>query len=106
MAQARAKRDEARKLLAAGGDPGTQRKAEKVAGKARAANSFAVIATELMAKRAGKLAAGTAIRERRLLEKDLGPYIGSVPIAESGHGEYVFPGVRGKDQKAPDFVKA
>lgn len=82
LAQARAKRDEARKLLASGGDPAIQRKAEKAAGKERAANSFAVIAAELMAKRAGKLAPGTAIRERRLLEKDLGPYLGSVPIAD------------------------
>lgn len=82
LAQARAKRDEARKLLAAGVDPGAQRKAEKAAGVERAANTFAVIAAELLDKRAAKLATGTAVRERRLLEKDLGPYIGDVAIAD------------------------
>lgn len=50
LADARAKRDEARKLLANGVDPGEHRRAEKAAGKERAANSFEVVAQEWIAK--------------------------------------------------------
>src|SRR3546814_9027815 len=44
--------------------------------------SFAVVGEELLQKRAKKLAAGTATRERRLFEKDLEPYVGGRPVAE------------------------
>ena len=50
LADARGKRDDARKLLAAGVDPGEHRKAEKAAGEDRAANSFEVVAREWHAK--------------------------------------------------------
>ena len=81
LADARAKHATARKLLAAGIDPGEQRKAEKVATQERSANTFAAIAAELLAQRAKKLAPGSAERERRLLETDLAA-LGSVPIAD------------------------
>ncbi len=82
LADARERHAEARKLLAAGIDPSEQRKAQKVAGEERAANSFEVVALELLAIREKKMAAGSIIRERRLLEKDLAPYIGRRPVAE------------------------
>lgn len=82
LADARQRHAEARKLLAAGVDPGEQRKAERAAKADRAANSFGAVAAELLAIREKKLAAGTIVRERRLLEKDLAPYIGSRPVAE------------------------
>lgn len=82
LADARAKHAAARKLLAAGIDPGEQRKAEKLARQERSANTFAAIAAELLAQRAKKLAAGSADRERRLLENDLAPHIGNVPVAD------------------------
>ena len=82
LASARAKRDEARKLLAVGVDPGEQRKAAKAANAERGANSFAAVADELLLQRAKKLAPGSVIRERRLLEKDLAPYIGGLPVAD------------------------
>lgn len=50
LAEARSKRDESRKLLAAGADPAGQRKAEKAAGAERSANSFEVVAREWHAK--------------------------------------------------------
>lgn len=52
LADARAKRDEARKLLARGLDPGEQRKATKTARKEGAANSFKVIAREWLTVKA------------------------------------------------------
>jgi len=82
LAEARDKRYAAKKLLAAGIDPGQQRKAEKAVAADRAASSFAAIAEELLTQRAQKLAPGSAVRERRLLEKDLEPYIGSLPVSE------------------------
>ena len=48
LADARAKHAAARKLLAAGIDPGEQRKAEKVATQERSANTFAAVAAELL----------------------------------------------------------
>ncbi len=82
LADARAKHAAARKLLAAGIDPGEQRKAEKLATQERSANTFAAVAAELLAQRAKKLVAGSADRERRLLENDLAPRIGNVPVAD------------------------
>lgn len=82
LADARARRDDARRLLANGIDPGEQRKAAKAAKTERSANSFATVADELLMQRAKKLAAGSVVRERRMLEKDLAPYIGSLPIAD------------------------
>jgi integrase len=82
LASARASRDEARKLLAAGVDPGEKRKAAKMAGVERIANSFSAIAEEMLVQRAKNLAPGSAIRERRLIEKDLAPHIGSMPVAD------------------------
>src|SRR3546814_5026442 len=70
-AEAREKHQAAKKLLAAGVDPGLQRKAARAVAVDRAANSFAVVGEELLQKRAKKLAAGTATRERRLFEQDL-----------------------------------
>ena len=63
LASARAKRDEARKLLAAGVDPGEQRKAAKAANAERGANSFAAMADELLLQRAKKRAPGSVVRE-------------------------------------------
>ncbi|TWT20330.1 DUF4102 domain-containing protein [Luteimonas marina] len=82
LAEARDKRYAAKKLLAVGIDPGQQRKAEKAVAADRAASSFAAVADELLTQRAQKLAPGSAVRERRLLEKDLEPYIGSLPVSE------------------------
>ncbi|MGV7186255.1 tyrosine-type recombinase/integrase [Xanthomonas axonopodis] len=82
LATARERHAAARKLLAEGIDPGEQRKAEKSATLERSANTFEAVATEHLAMRANKLSAGSVVRERRLLQKDLGPYIGSRPIAE------------------------
>ena len=82
LKRARERREEARALLAEGIDPSEQRKAETAAKADKVANSFEAVAGELLAMRSKKLAAGTAIREKRLLEKDLAPYVGRRPIAE------------------------
>ena len=82
LADAREKRDAARKLLAAGVDPGEQRKAAKVAGNERAANSFEVIAREWHAKQSATWVDLHASRIMLRLENDIFPWLGSRPIAE------------------------
>lgn len=58
LADARARRDEARKLVAAGTDPGEQRKAVHTALVDSAANTFAAVGEELLGIRAANRAEG------------------------------------------------
>ena len=87
LAEARQRHAEARQLLAAGTDPGEQRKAEKAAGSERAANSFEVVAREWLGKRdwvpsyLDKVAAWLA--------NDVFPYIGGRPVAELTAPEFL-----------------
>ncbi len=82
LKDAREKRDEARKLLAAGVDPGAARKAQKAARIERAANSFEVIAREWHAKSDATWAPSHSVRVIRRLERDIFPWIGGTPIAD------------------------
>lgn len=82
LADARAKRDQARKLLAAGADPGEHRKAEKAAGEDRAANSFEVLAREWHAKQAQIWVKDHGDRIMLRLENDIFPWLGKRPIAD------------------------
>ena len=82
LASARDKRDAARKLLAAGVDPGEHRKAEKAAGDDKAANSFEVVAREWLAKHSPTWAASHGDKIAARLERDMFPWIGRRPIAD------------------------
>jgi integrase len=82
LADARIKRDEARKQLHDGVDPGEARKAVKRARASSAANSFEAIAREWHTKFADTWAPSHADRVLRLLERDVLPWIGHRPIAE------------------------
>ncbi len=77
---ARDKRDDARKQLAAGIDPGQARKAEKQA--QAGAESFEAIAREWHAKFAPGWVDSHGDRILRRLEKDIFPWIGKRPIVE------------------------
>lgn len=82
LAVARIERDRARALLKAGSDPAQVARIQRAAQLEKAGNTFAVVAAELMEKRAKKLTPGSVVRERRLLEKDLGGFLGNLPIHE------------------------
>jgi integrase len=82
LRDARDKREAARKLLAAGIDPGEQRKAVKAAGEERAANSFAVIAEEWLARQASRMAPATLEKARWTFNDLVNPWIGSRPVTE------------------------
>ena len=82
LKDARQRRDEARKLLAVGIDPGENRKAQKAVKQDRAANSFEVVAREWIAKYAPTWTANHAERILRRFDRDLFPWIGGKPVAE------------------------
>lgn len=82
LADARGKRDDARKLLATGVDPGQHRKAERAAGEDRAANSLEVLAREWHAKQAPTWVKDHGDRIMLRLENDIFPWLGKRPIAD------------------------
>ena len=82
LAKARMQRDEARRLLADGIDPSENRKIQKAAKVARAANSFEAVAREWFTKHQPNWAASHADKLIRRLENDVFPWIGGKPIAE------------------------
>ncbi len=98
LAQARERREAARRLLANGVDPAQHKKAEKAAGVERAANSFEVVAREWLSRRgwvpsyASKVAAW--------LDNDVFPYIGDRPISELTAPEFLRVGRRIEERGA------
>lgn len=82
LADARDKRDEARKLLARGIDPGDQRKATKAARRLAAANSFEVIAREWLMVKKPEWTPKQHEKEQRRLELHAFPWIGRLPITD------------------------
>ena len=83
LRDARARRDEARKQLAAGIDPSAARKAEKASRVAESAGSFEAVAREWHAAvHVHKVSAGHAARTLIRLAQDVFPWIGATPIAD------------------------
>lgn len=81
LKDARARRDEARKLLADGIDPAEERKAAKAARVVAVANNFEAIAREWFGKQASGWADTHADKILQRLEKDVFPWLGSRPIS-------------------------
>jgi integrase len=84
---ARARRDEARKLLDAGQDPGIERKAEKRRHLVSQANSFEAVAREWFDNQAPTWAKTHAKDVLRRLESNLFPTLGELPIAQVEPGD-------------------
>lgn len=82
LADARDKRDEARKLLANDIDPGLTKQVNKRNAKLAAANSFEAIAREWYVKFSSKWSPNHSERILRRLEKDIFPWIGRRPTTE------------------------
>jgi integrase len=84
LAEARQRREDAKKLLANGIDPGAMKKTLKSTGKELAANTFEVIARQwhLKFSTAGKWSPTHAADIMHRLEKDIFPPLGSRPISE------------------------
>lgn len=82
LTKARQRRDDARRLLADGVDPGAAKQAQRQADKIKAADSFEVIAREWLGKYRPTWTEANAKRIERLFERDIFPRIGSKPIAD------------------------
>jgi integrase len=82
MKEARARRDEARRLLANDVDPGIERKVQKAATVERAGNSFEAVAREWFARHSPGWAKTHADKIIARLEKDVFPWLGGRAIAE------------------------
>jgi integrase len=81
LKQAREKRDEARKQLADGIDPSENRKAVKSSKAESAANSFEIIAREWGSRKVDTWAEKNN-RSKRMLERNIFPWLGSKPITD------------------------
>jgi integrase len=81
LAKARQRREKARELLADGVDPAAAKRAAKQAQADAAANTYETVARAWLKKTASKRAAVTQARITTLLEKDVFPFIGGMPIA-------------------------
>lgn len=84
LQDAREAREDARRLLTRGIDPGLEKKAERLAAKVGAANTFGAVAEEYFAKRDRERGGGgdPFKREKNRFDNYLKPELGSVPIAD------------------------
>lgn len=82
LADARDKRESARKLVASGVDPGVVRKAQKAARISEVENSFEVVAREWHSRFLSTWTPGHAMTIMSRLERDVFPWLGSRPIVE------------------------
>ena len=79
---ARERRDEARRLLADGIDPGEHRKAHKSARADASANSFEAVAREWFTKMLPTWSPDHADKIIKRFERDVFPWIGGKPVAD------------------------
>lgn len=82
LAEAREKRDTAKKVLSSGSDPGEVKKAEKIAQKLNFENTFEAIAREWHQHKADRWSPRYRDEIIDTFEKDIFPYVGKRPIAE------------------------
>ena len=82
LKEARTARDDARRMLDKGNDPGQARKAEKAARSELTADSFEGVAREWFKKFSPNWAESHASKILRRLELDLFPWLGSHPIRQ------------------------
>ncbi|SFF19524.1 Integrase [Nitrosomonas sp. Nm166] len=82
LADARRRRDEARKLLTNGADPGAIKKTQKRQAKIAAANSFELIAREFHKLKAPMWSASHSTDWIKTLEREIFPQFGDMPISE------------------------
>lgn len=80
--EARAKRDEARKLLAQGKDPSVQKKLDRIAAEVSGRNTFGLIVAEYLANLEANEAAPATMNKNRWLLENLAAPLAQRPIAE------------------------
>ena len=87
LAEARERREEARKLLSKGLDPAEHRRASRAAAEDRAGNSFEVIAREWLGRQAW--VPHYRVKVEAWFTNDIFPWIGGRPVAEITAPEFL-----------------
>ena len=82
LAQARAKRDEAKRLLEAGKDPSVQRKLDKLALAASQQNTFGLVAAEFLENMKANGAAASTHEKTRWLLEDIAAQLAPRPVSD------------------------
>ena len=82
LADARRKRDEAKRLLANGADPSVQKRQDKIAAGVAARNTFGAVAAEVLANKEANDAANSTLDKNRWLLENLAAPLADRPIAE------------------------
>lgn len=82
LAEARERRDEAKRLIAANKDPSSVKKDQRRQAAQAAQNTFRAVALEWHENNLGKWTPKHGVNVMRRLEIDIFPYIGSRPISE------------------------
>lgn len=82
LSDARQRREDAKKLLANGIDPGEVKKAQKAATVAETENSFEIVAREWHSKFSGQWSTGHAETIMDRLTRDVFPWLGNKPVNE------------------------
>lgn len=82
IADARQRREDAKKLLANGIDPGEVKKAQKAASDAETENSFEIVAREWHSRFSGQWSPGHAETIMDRLKRDVFPWLGAKPVSE------------------------
>lgn len=82
LADARSRRDNARKLVAEGKNPSEVRKEQKIALQTESESAFEKIATEWHQMKSAKWSAGYASDIMEAFQNDIFPYVGTRPIGE------------------------
>jgi hypothetical protein len=86
LAQARGRRDEARKALAEGIDPGQAKLEAKAAKEAETANTFEALARERLKKVSKSRSASTQDKVTAWLEHDVFQFVGHMPVSQVPSG--------------------
>jgi hypothetical protein len=82
LKEARAKRDEAKKLLASGFDPSQQKRLVKLASESQKADTFEAISREVLEKKRREGRSETTVSKAKWLFDLATPALGPRPIAE------------------------
>lgn len=84
LAQARQRREQARRLMATGIDPSAAKKAEKVAQVLAATNDFESVANDWLSKTSTDRVQRTQLKIKTWLERDVYPHLGQTAISSIG----------------------
>ncbi|EHI0520459.1 integrase arm-type DNA-binding domain-containing protein, partial [Escherichia coli] len=82
LAEARIKRDDARKIISEGGDPGEKKRKEKLTQKISATNTFHALATEWHQHKSLSWSESYARSVLEALDKDIFPYLGKRSVTD------------------------